>query len=497
MRDILRGHQGRTRSAIRQAALGVIVALLGACGSSRDAVQVDETVPRITPTATASSSAPTSPPTTVPATTVPATTMPPATTPSTASPTVPATPWPTSLTTDSATTAPAVPPTGPPPSTQPPATTQRAPSATAPSAPAPTSTVVVTAATPAICSAEAIGADTGDLTIENVSCTAGWAIGLIDECPAGVACEGVDVFHFTGSGWVHDGYFPAVCAEGLTGAGMSIYTAVAFVSNVCGESPAGTAVIRPESTGDRVIHLQTALIAEGYELAVDGTYGPSTQGAVRDFQQRNQLEVDGIAGPETQAALGIGPGGERATSPTELSAPSPPGATTTSTVALAPAEPATCDAATIGADVDMTIVEIRSCQAGWAIGRIDECPSSTACEDVDVFHVTENGWVSDGNIGSLCAEELTGVGMSPYTATAFGPFCGADAPAADREIISPDSTGDDVRHVQIALIALGYPIDADGTYGPRTQAAVRDYQAANGLEVDGIAGPRTRTTLGV
>ena len=59
------------------------------------------------------------------------------------------------------------------------------------------------------------------------------------------------------------------------------------------------------------------------------------------------------------------------------------------------------------------------------------------------------------------------------------------------------TSGPEVEQVQIALVALGYPIAVDGTYGPRTEAAVRDFQAANDLEVDGIAGPNTQTALGL
>jgi len=50
--------------------------------------------------------------------------------------------------------------------------------------------------------------------------------------------------------------------------------------------------------------------------------------------------------------------------------------------------------------------------------------------------------------------------------------------------------------VQADLVAAGFdPGAIDGVAGPRTAAALRAFQAANGLRVDGVAGPRTRAVL--
>jgi hypothetical protein len=50
--------------------------------------------------------------------------------------------------------------------------------------------------------------------------------------------------------------------------------------------------------------------------------------------------------------------------------------------------------------------------------------------------------------------------------------------------------------LQIALITLGYnPGPVDGFYGLQTISAVRAFQVANGLFVDGNAGDQTRTAL--
>ena len=64
--------------------------------------------------------------------------------------------------------------------------------------------------------------------------------------------------------------------------------------------------------------------------------------------------------------------------------------------------------------------------------------------------------------------------------------------------LSRGSKGDDVKKLQTALIDAGYDVGstgADGSYGPKTQAAVKQYQKDNGLQVDGIAGKNTQGSL--
>ncbi len=57
------------------------------------------------------------------------------------------------------------------------------------------------------------------------------------------------------------------------------------------------------SVGGDVALLQTLLNEEGYNLKVDGIFGPKTLAAVEDFQGKNGLKVDGIVGPRTLAVL--------------------------------------------------------------------------------------------------------------------------------------------------------------------------------------------------
>ena len=58
------------------------------------------------------------------------------------------------------------------------------------------------------------------------------------------------------------------------------------------------------------------------------------------------------------------------------------------------------------------------------------------------------------------------------------------------------SKGSDVTELQKALNATGwYTLDEDGSYGAKTEAAVKDYQQRSGLKVDGIVGTNTWGSL--
>ena len=57
--------------------------------------------------------------------------------------------------------------------------------------------------------------------------------------------------------------------------------------------------------------------------------------------------------------------------------------------------------------------------------------------------------------------------------------------------ISYGSQGSEVTELQKLLNQNGYQLDEDGIYGSKTQAAVKDYQQKNNLDVDGIVGNNT------
>lgn len=66
---------------------------------------------------------------------------------------------------------------------------------------------------------------------------------------------------------------------------------------------------------------------------------------------------------------------------------------------------------------------------------------------------------------------------------------------AYRPVLRQGDTGPDVLYLQTLLSSVGDPIDADGAFGPKTAAAVKAFQKAHGLTVDGVVGPKTWTAL--
>jgi peptidoglycan hydrolase-like protein with peptidoglycan-binding domain len=75
---------------------------------------------------------------------------------------------------------------------------------------------------------------------------------------------------------------------------------------------------------------------------------------------------------------------------------------------------------------------------------------------------------------------------------------GIRAPGTTTSNLRRGSTGSDVSGLQQMLIDKGYDLGdtgADGKFGPRTAAAVKQFQTDFGLQVDGIAGDQTMSAL--
>lgn len=167
------------------------------------------------------------------------------------------------------------------------------------------------------------------------------------------------------------------------------------------------------------------------------------------------------------------------------------------TLAVVLRPPLQCTAEAIRLDTALALLEEPECHDGWAFGTTVPCPAETGCEVLDVFHVEPSGWVHNGSIDVRCAENLARLEMTAVTAQEIAPICDADDPSLRFGTIRPDTQGTRVAALQIALVNLGYDLPIDGRYGPITEAAVVDFQVANELTIDGVAGRQTQTALGI
>ena len=67
--------------------------------------------------------------------------------------------------------------------------------------------------------------------------------------------------------------------------------------------PVPARILRKGDKGEDVKWVQSQLNAEGAGLTVDGSFGPVTEAAVKEYQLRHGLAVDGICGPKTRAKM--------------------------------------------------------------------------------------------------------------------------------------------------------------------------------------------------
>ena len=104
-----------------------------------------------------------------------------------------------------------------------------------------------------------------------------------------------------------------------------------------------------------------------------------------------------------------------------------------------------------------------------------------------------SGIAADGIAGAQTLLALDSDGAKP---TGSSGSAASQASFDSGTILKKGSTGDAVKALQQKLISLGYLSGgADGVFGPATQKAVAAFQAANGLDADGIAGAQTLAAL--
>ena len=223
------------------------------------------------------------------------------------------------------------------------------------------------------------------------------------------------------------------------------------------------------STGESVKALQRALQKLGYFTgSIGGNYLNQTEEAVRAYQLGNGLTADGVATPEIQRMI--------------LKDASAAASDSTSAPTATPAPETSGTAATV--------------KLGNASSRLNvRASASTSSSIVGTLSHGQSVVITgaSGAWSRITAGKISGYVMTQYLRTGSTPAAEPTvqptaAPETDDETLQYGSTGEAVKAIQRKLKELGY-FDGSigGNYLTKTEAAVRAFQAANGLTADGVA----------
>lgn len=204
-------------------------------------------------------------------------------------------------------------------------------------------------------------------------------------------------------------------------------------ARLMGSTSVGTSgfPLKQGATGDNVLYLQYSLhILCCNPGGIDGSFGPSTEAAVKKIQNKYGMSADGIVGTGTWSKL------------------------------------------------QALIKEIQGAlvKAGYDTHGVDGLAGPATYEAIISFQRTK-GLSVDGQVGPATRENLLG---------------NASDGGSDSFPLKQGSKGPYVTFLQNALwIMCINPNGRDGSFGPGTEAAVRKFQNSYGLSADGIVGTAT------
>ena len=231
-------------------------------------------------------------------------------------------------------------------------------------------------------------------------------------------------------------------------------------------TPENVIVIRAGSMGEVVRRLQARLQELGYYTSrLDGVYLTDDIEAVRAFQSANGLKVDGKAGYETQTALYSDSairGNANVTS----------------------GETALVNTLRYGSEgAEVTTLQNRLIALGYLAGSADGKFGRDTKSAVIAFQKA-NGLSADGVVGTDTSTRLYASNVVSNT-------------VSSTQTLRVGAVSDAVRDMQNRLITLGYLEngEADGKFGVKTSLALIEFQKANGLSADGVAGVKTFAKL--
>ena len=258
--------------------------------------------------------------------------------------------------------------------------------------------------------------------------------------------------------------------------------------------------------------LQNLLNEKGYNAGTaDGDFGMQTYNAVKAFQKANGLVVDGMVGAQTWAVLC----GDSADAPVDQTPDEPVDNTDPGTI-----DPAAMPALYQGnVNNSVKVLQRLLNEKGYNAG-VEDGIFGGGTYSARIAFQKANGLVVDGMVGyqtwsALCGDSVSaGEAPEEETTTPEEPQGPSDEESSNGSSSNEQGSGsaefdpsampvlqlwdmnDAVATLQKTLNAKGYDAGVvDGDFGMATYTAVRNFQKANGLPVDGWVGQMTWQAL--
>ena len=249
-------------------------------------------------------------------------------------------------------------------------------------------------------------------------------------------------------------------------------------------------VLRPGTVGSSVYALQQRLKSLNYPITdLTGAYDDATANAVRLFYQSYGVAASDVADVTMQRRLyaedahPYTPTAQAAATAVPASGAGEPAAT----ASAAPTTGSVADIAMGTSGLEVSRIQQRLMALGYMgdggdTGVFDQATLSAVNRFLQAI-----GRAPDG----VLTEEL-----QEFLLSDSAPAFGGDSQAADYQNLSPGDSGEAVMKLQRRLVELGYASgNPNGQYGNATISAVKLYQQANGLDVDGLASSWLQATL--
>jgi peptidoglycan hydrolase-like protein with peptidoglycan-binding domain len=251
------------------------------------------------------------------------------------------------------------------------------------------------------------------------------------------------------------------------------------------EDAGGYQILQKGSSGRDVTALQEALIELGYlKGTADGVFGAGTENAVKAFQQKNGYPETGIMDANIQAFLYTG-------------SPKAASGDKTKVKTLSPVEGVAMKRGNKGELV--TKLQVRLVDLGYLKSTPSGVYDTATISAVRSFQ-KKHGLTANGSADAETQKILYSDAAMAASITATPKVTPTPTPtptvAVPEESLKEGASGTDVKTIQKRLKDLGYyKSTIDGKFGRLLTKAVKEFQAAHGLEADGVAGKSTYAVL--